>query len=206
MTLLELFFIAAVIFITLKLISFVFKRTKLLISVLCLERLSGVEVNIESFARFFSPRVLPNPVCRVSVYGKIYSVRLYNGKGPLYAVHIVNERYSAVFMKSGGAVKARSFGRRVVRISESSRVYFPRTVILPKLPCNNDEIPILIFNPAPRELTYVTSERNSIKVAFTGDEINGVKIFTKSTFLNFIDRDTRGFYDGIKNDIYDYDA
>ena len=205
MTLLELLVLALGIYFGARLLIFVYKRTRFLIKILSLNKLDGSEVEIENILRFYSPRVTKKPICRVRVYSKWYAVRAFSGKGNFYAAHIVNERFAALFMKTGGAVKVRAIGRRFAKaVTEGSRVYFPKTVHLPALPENSDDIPALIFNPAPRDLTYVTPERTSIKVAFTGDEVYGHKIFTASTFVNYIDRDTRGFYDNIKTDIYDF--
>ena len=171
------------------------KRISLLISVLRLRRLDGVEVAICSIFAFLLPMIAATPAFRVKVHSKTYAVRLFSGKGSFHAVHIVNREFAAVFMKSGGAVKVRRFVRSMRAVHEDSRVYFPRTVIMKPMERYPDEIEIMLFSPAPRELTYVSESRTSIKVVFTGDEVYGMRIFTKTTFCNFIDRDTRGFYD-----------
>lgn len=51
--------------------------------------------------------------------------------------------------------------------------------------------PVLIFNPAPGEVSYVTEEKTSIKGAFTGDSVLGTLIFTSSTFPAFAERELR---------------
>ena len=77
-----------------------------------------------------------------------------------------------------------------------------RAGILPKLqipdeyikisPSDEREIiPVLIFNPAPGEVSYVTEEKSSIKIAFSGDEFRGEKIFTPTTFVIWADRKKR---------------
>ena len=195
MTLLEFTIIAILVIALYRATVFEGKRLSLMISVLKLGRLEGVEVEICNILAAFLPIITRKPVYRVKVYGKTYAVRLFSGKGAFYAVHIANREYAAVFMKSGGAVKVRRFVRSMRAVQEDSRVYFPRTVIMKPMEKLPDETEIMLFSPAPRELTYVSESRTSIKVAFTGDEVYGMKIFTKSTFCNFIDRDTRGFYD-----------
>ena len=204
MTLLELILIALGLFYGIKLIIFIYKRTKFLIKILSLNKLDGVEVEIKNPFLFYVPSVTKSPVCRVKVYSKYYAVRVFNGKGNLFVAHIVNSRFATCFLRTGGAIKVKMMGRRAKAVLEGSRVYFPKTVHLPQLDESSDDIPALIFNPSPRELTYVTVERTSIKVAFTGDEVYGHKIFTTTTFLNYIDRDTRGFYDNVRRDIYDF--
>ena len=205
MTLLEFSLIVIAIVITVKIFLFTKRRLSLLISVLKLNKIDTVRVEITNFAALLSKKVTKQPFAKVHVAHKTYAVRLFNGKGYRHAAHIVNERYASVFMKTGGAVKVRMFVRKVTAIQEAARVYFPRTVFLPDTENQNGEISILLFSPAPRELTYVTEERTSIKAAFTGDEIFGFKVFTKTTFANFIDRDSRGFFDNIVEDIYSYD-
>ena len=49
-------------------------------------------------------------------------------------------------------------------------------------------VPVLLFNPAPCEVSYVSEAKTSIKVAFTGDEFYGMQIFTASTFVSYADR------------------
>jgi len=197
MTLIEFAVIIIALAIAALLFLFVKRRLSLLFSILNLKKIDTVTVEITNFPALFSKRVTKKPFAKIKVQEKTYAVRLFNGKGFSHAAHIVNESYAAVFMKTGGAVKVRRFVRTVTAVHEAARVYFPRTVFLPDVSDNQGETPILLFSPAPRELTYVTKERTSIKAAFTGDEIFGFKVFTKKTFANFIDRDSRGFFDSI---------
>ena len=197
MTLIEFAIIIIALIITVKIFLFIKRRMSLLFSILKLKKIDTVSVKITNFPALISKRVTKKPFALVILNGKTYAVRLFNGKGFTHAAHIVNESYAAVFMKTGGAVKVRRFIRTAVAVQEAARVYFPRTVFLPDVSDKTDEIPILLFSPAPRELTYVTKERTSIKAAFTGDEIFGFRVFTKKTFSSFIDRDSRGFFDNL---------
>ena len=199
MTLLELSLLIIGLIIAFKIAIFIYKRCELLFTVIRLNSIDGVEVTDLSFIRLFAPKISKLPAFRVKVYSKYYAIRLYSGKGHSHAVHIVDAEYSSVFASSGGAIKVRRFIRSVRTVKEDARVYFPKTVIIPEISTEKDDIEVMIFSPAPRELTYVTPERNSIRVAFTGDVVYGRKIFTKSTFINFIDRDSRGFFDGMSN-------
>ena len=191
MTLLEFAIIVGALIVSYKILFFTVKRTRLLITVMRLAKLPGVTLEDTRPLVFFSPFVSRKPVTRVKVYSKFYAVRLFSGKSSLYAVHIASREYAAVFMKSGGATKARRIGRSLKAVNEGSRVYFPRTVIMKPMQALPDDKEIMLFSPAPRELTYVSEKRTSIKIAFTGDEVYGMKIFTNSTFINFIDRSTR---------------
>ena len=204
MTLLEFSLIVISIMIIVKIFLFTKRRLSLLHAVLKLKKIDTVGVQITNFSALLSKKVTKKPFAKVTVGSKTYAIRLFNGKGFKHAAHIVNERYASVFLKTGGATKVRTLARRAIVTHEAARVYFPRTVFLPDTKNDNGEISILLFSPAPRELTYVTEERTSIKAAFTGDEVFGFKVFTKTTFANFIDRDSRGFFDGITVDIYGY--
>ena len=205
MTLIEFAMIITEIIIVTKIFLFTKRRLSLLISVLKLNKIETVSVKITNPIAVFSKRVTKKPFAKVTVGYKTYAVRLFNGKGHSHAAHIVNSSFASVFLKTGGAVKVRTLARHAFAVNEASRVYFPRTVFLPDTSSDKEENEILLFSPSPRELTYVTAERTSIKAAFTGDEVFGFKVFTKTTFANFIDRDSRGFYDGITEDIYSYD-
>lgn len=205
MSLIEFSLIVILIVIAVKIFLFIKRRLSMLFSVLRLRKIDTVEVQVTNLLALFSKKVTKKPFAKLTVRDKTYAVRLFNGKGYSHVAHIVNSTYASVFLKTGGAVKVRSLARHVIAVKEASRVYFPRTVFLPETSNDKGEIPILLFSPSPRELTYVTAERTSIKAAFTGDEIFGSKVFTKTTFANFIDRDSRGFFDGINTDIYKYD-
>ena len=50
---------------------------------------------------------------------------------------------------------------------------------------------VILFSPAPHEVSFVTEDRSRIRLAFTGDELYGHKIFTPSTFVIFADREMR---------------
>ncbi len=205
MTLIEFAIIIIALVVIIKICLFAKRRASLFISVLKLRKIDTVSVQITNFFALISKKVTKKPFAKITVGNKIYAVRLFNGKGHSHAAHIVNESFASVFLKTGGAVKVRTLARHAFAVKEASRVYFPRTVFLPDISEFTDEIPILLFSPSPRELTYVTVERTSIKAAFTGDEVFGFKVFTKTTFANFIDRDSRGFFDQVTEDIYSYD-
>ena len=191
MRVIEFIIILAALIIIFRLIRFTAKRLSLLISIMKLGNIEGVRIECVRYLYFFAPGITKAPVCKISVRGKTYSVKLFHGKGHTHAAHIVNAEYASLFMKSAGAVKVRRFVRSMRAVHEEARVYFPKTVFIPKWETESGEIPVLLFSPAPRELTYVSPERTSINVAFTGDEVYGMKIYTRTTFSNFIDRSSR---------------
>jgi hypothetical protein len=50
---------------------------------------------------------------------------------------------------------------------------------------------VIILDPAPAEVTYVTETKTAIKAAYTGDEVYGRMIFTPETFVIYADRRKR---------------
>ena len=191
MQVIEFIILLSVLIVIFRLIKFAVKRLSLLISIIKLGAIEGVRIECVRYLYFFAPGITEAPVCKITVGEKNYSVKLFHGKGHTHAVHIVNAEYASLFMKSAGAVKVRRFVRSMRAVHEEARVYFPKTVFIPKWETESGEIPVLLFSPAPRELTYVSPERTSINVAFTGDEVYGMKIYTRTTFANFIDRSSR---------------
>ena len=195
MTLIEFFLILISITAVCIFVKYSYKRLSLLFKIKALSRLDGVTVeNINVFA-FLSPRITKKPAVRVKIRNKSYAVRLFSGKDKLHSVHIASAEYAVVFLKSGGAVTTRRFLRGARIVKEPARIYFPKTVIIPKAEKQANEEEIIIFSPAPKDLTYVTEKLNSIRAAFTGDKIYDFTVFDASSFINYIDRSSRGFYD-----------
>ena len=133
MSITEFIVLVILLWISASLIFFFAKRIKLLIAIKGLRKTDGVSVKILSVPAFLAPGILKTPAARITVRDKVYSVRIFNGRGSLYAAHIADEKYASVFLKTAGGAKVRFFGRRHVRINNlKSNVYFPRTVIMPK--------------------------------------------------------------------------
>jgi hypothetical protein len=129
-------------------------------------------------------------------------LRYYNGKGRRYQVHFANEEYSvrfqillirSLFASGGRLLSGHS------RVAESTTTVRRKLIIVPKLQVPDEYknaealgkkiVPILVFNPAPSNLTYVSDEKTSIKLAFTGDSFRGIKIFTGTSAANFLERE-----------------
>ena len=135
---------------------------------------------------------------------KIYLMRYYNGRGGKYQVHFADAEFSvrfkillirSLFASGGRLLSGHS------NVAESTTTVRRKVIIMPKLSVPEEYqdaeiygkkiVPIIIFNPAPSSLTYVSDERNTIKLAFTGDEFRGVKIFTGTSCANFLEREER---------------
>ena len=135
------------------------------------------------------------PAALIRVNGKRLTLRLFSGKSKRHAVHLANEKYAATFFKMGGKVRLRQISRIFVRakaaVVDTTRVYFPKTHVLPAEEIKSSEGSVIIFSPAPSEVTYVTPAKNSIDLALTGDRVFGSRVFTKTTFINYVDRLSR---------------
>ena len=194
MTILEFIILTLMIYLTVKLICYTVARVRLYFSVLALGSISGVSLVSLSPVAFILPFVTKRAAAYVSVRDKTYAIRIFNGRGMAYAAHIASARYATVFMKSGTVARARRVRDGFRTVAEGSRVYRAKTLLLPDM-TEPGVTPLLVFVPEPRELTYVTKKRTSIRVAFVGDEVFGIRVFTKRTLVSFIDRDSRGFYE-----------
>ena len=132
---------------------------------------------------------------KIEILNTVYLVRIYSGGGSAHSVHFANANYSTVYMRllksqrsptgSGASSLAMSSGMNL----SAKVIYLPEIKIPDELAESGKNIvPVLILNPAPSVLSYVSDEKTSIKIAFTGDDMYGVKVFTGSTFLRYIDR------------------
>ncbi len=138
-------------------------------------------------------RLSSSPEYIMEIYGKLYLIRVYNGGGAVKAVHFASDKFTVRYSK----LKATSYRPGVGRVSRyrgigvgaSVRLLMP--INLPRELSGREYTELLIFNPAPSEVSFVVEERNSIRAAFTGDIVCGRRIFTASTFEIFADREAR---------------
>ncbi len=143
----------------------------------------------------------PNWLCpeksdiMLEILDTVYHIRLYSGGGIANSVHFANEEYSAVYIKVKGASRSvRAATANTLALSAGlnifAKVYYHKPLLI------NEEagkrvVRVLLLNPAPAALSYVTEEKNSIRIAFTGDEMYGMKVFTASTFATYAEREYR---------------
>lgn len=142
------------------------------------------------------------PDIGIELGDKIYLCRFYNGRGRRAQVHFANAEYSAVYYKfivhRFYAINIRSRRSSPSPSSSATRI---RVRILPPLlvparyssaaASGKELVTVLIFNPAPSGVSYVSDAGNSIRIAYTGDEFRGIKIYTGSSFAAFVDREGR---------------
>jgi len=151
-------------------------------------------------------RMSEDPDASLEFGDKIYLIRFYNGRGRKTQAHFANEEYSVIFsilrIKSFFAFTGKVFAPRGGHAQSTTSVRV-KVKILPKLripeeyknaaECGKRVIPVFLFNPTPSNVSYVSDERTSIKLAFTGDEFRGIKIFTGSTLVSYAEREARGY-------------
>lgn len=155
------------------------------------------------FSSLFRPSKLPDII--VEIGKKVYLCRFINGRGKRICFHFASENYYVTFSKTRHVpgigtpgLRLRSQGSSLGFVTTQNR----RVGILPNLVIpdkyasvlENDPrkiVPVLIFTPSPEEVSYVTQEKNSIRIAFTGDDFYGAKIFTPKSFVIYADRKNR---------------
>lgn len=178
-----------------KLIGFISKRVFLLIKLLGLCKYCKAHFSLQSF--FLRPMWLcpEGADIKLEILDTVYHIRLYSGGGIGNSVHFANEEYSAVYMKVKGASRSvRAATANTLALSAGLNI-FAKVYYHKPLKATEEKgkrvVRILLLNPAPAALSYVTEEKNSIRIAFTGDEMYGMKVFTASTFVTYAEREYR---------------
>lgn len=182
----------------------IYKLTALTVKrVLLIRSLSSLKTSCKAtvkylrnpFASYFKISKIPDVA--VEIRDTVYLLRIISDGGVGRRFHFASKNFTVAFtnfMFVGVPTVRRVTGARAYR-SEPLKL-FKRVRIYPDI-----EIPkeyensgksitlALVFNPAPGNVSYVTESKTSIKVAFTGDEIYGQRVFTASTFAAFADRE-----------------
>ena len=155
------------------------------------------------FLRFpFLPTAFASekPDISVKILDTVYLIRLYSGGSKHSCIHFASEKYSVRYVKMASKwVSYRGFFGRSAMVDVAHAFSVGAKVfVLPKLKApvelaeqDTHVEKIMLFNPAPNTVSYVTPEKTTIKLAFTGDEMHGMKIFTGSSFVSYADRQTR---------------
>ncbi len=186
-----------------KITAYIWKRIRAIIKIKSLKKLCGADVKFlrSPLSSLFS--VSGKPDISVKIGDSVYLLRLINGRDGKKHLHFASESFyitfSAMKITLGSLL---NFGRKYkvtqgagYQTTSAHSVKILPALEIPEEYKNNFElekiIPVLLINPAPSEVTYVTEERTSIKAAFDGDDVYGQRIFTASTFLIFADRAKR---------------
>ena len=185
-----LIFILLLIFVV-KLVIFLIKRASMLAAIYALEKQCDAKITLHSFV--FRPMwwKCKTPDITVEIRDTVYRIHLYNGGGGARFVHFANERFSVVYSKWKTVMRSSRGVHGLPRdLGLTLSVKGKVNVIPPpsKYEGSKRVENILLFSPAPAEVSYVTEEKTSIRLAFTGDTLYSYKIFTASTFATYAER------------------
>lgn len=192
----QLIIIVLLLFFGYKFISWFSKRTLLLTRIYGLKKTCNANISLQSFPYRPMWMASKKPDIIVEILDTVYLIRIYSGGGISRNVHFANECFSATYISTVGGVPTRRHTRRgpinplVSGLNIGARVIYtePLDTSYPHSAKRKRIIPVLLLNPAPASLSYVTEKKTSIQIAFTGDDMYGMKVFTASTFAIYADR------------------
>lgn len=175
----------------------IWRRCKLYKRINRLKKDTGAEIKYVKppFLSFF--KISKVPEITVKLGDKIYLIRTFLGGGIGKVVHFASEEWLVRFsrLRAAGYSKRR-LGEKIVN-ARSGFAVGTKVFRLPRLDLSayredgREVIPVIIFNPAPGEVSYVTKEKTAILDAYTGDSVLGTLVFTSSTFPTFAQREYR---------------
>lgn len=184
-----------------KAIRLIAKRTAVYVKLYRLRKNKKIEIKFtrNPFLTLLKISHAPDIVAKIG--NKIYLLRFYNAKGIKYQVHFASKEYSAVF-RILRLTAILDVGKALMGVGRHSDVAAGTSAAVKIIPPLDDlkelreregetAIPILIFNPAPSVITYVSEEKCSIKTAFTGDVFYGMTVFTGSGICDFLERESQ---------------
>ena len=188
------------IILVLRLLRWTRKRLRLIARLKTLTREYGGKVKFLRFPLLPTRVNSPKPDAYVRILDTVYLIRLYSGGNATKFVHFADPNYSVIFsrLNVGRFTSSSRIANRLITLADSAMNMDMRVVIVPDFPIPEDESffgkrveRVYLFNPAPSEVTFVTEETTSIRTAFDGDEMYGIKIFSLSGFIAHADRETR---------------
>ncbi len=201
----EITAVALLLFLVYVLCRYIWKRAAAIRKIKKLTEISEAKVKIvrSPFASYFTLSDKADLI--VEIGRRIYFVRFLNGKGAHRFMHFASPSFFVTYSKMRFSVGNLTHlrGRRAVTKSPGFLTTGAHSVkILPTLTIPDEYIrqrdiyykslePVLILNPAPNEVSYVTDTKTSIKLAFTGDALYGQKVFTASSFVSYAERIAR---------------
>ncbi len=189
----EFLLIITALCLTLVFCKMIYKRCALIRMFKRLEGIEGIEVKRLKCPFTSLIRMSRSPEYIVNIYENSYLVRCYNGGGVGKSVHFASPRFTARYSKMRGYYYRAGMGRvvktRGFTFGSSVKIIEPIALSNGNFTKNYTEV--LIFNPAPEDVTFVVKEKTSIRAAFTGDTVYGRRIFTASAFEIFADREAR---------------
>ncbi len=200
-------FIETIIFIIIAVILFKIahltsKRIKGVYIILRLKKECEAKIRFYRFPLSSFFRLTKKPDLSVELGNRLYLIRFINGKSRFKYLHFASEEFFVTYSKAiftlGGFLHIR--GRYRITENAGFSTTSRRSVkILPKLEvpqeikylCESKEksvIPVLIFSPAPREISYIAEKKTSVKSAYFGDRMFGAMLFSPNSFVTYADR------------------
>ena len=175
----------------------IWRRCKLYRRINKLKKETGAEVKYTKLPFLSLFKISNTPEITVKLGNKIYLIRTFLGGGIGKVVHFASDEWLVRFsrLRAAGYSKRR-LGEKIVN-ARSGFAVGTKVFRLPKLDTEayieegKRVIPVIIFNPAPGEVSYVTAEKTAILDAYTGDSVLGTLVFTSSTFPIFVEREYR---------------
>ncbi len=190
-----------------RLVSWVWRRVSLCVRLAGLKKACGAKITYQRFPLLPTFMASERADITVEILDTVYLIRLYSGGGITRFVHFASPNYSVRYsrVKTGRFVINGRIRSRFITFADSAFNVGTRVIILPDFPIPEDDRfygkrieRVLLFNPAPNEVSFVSEEKTSIRTAFDGDEMYGIKVFTGSSFIAHADRESR------KNDAFRY--
>ncbi|MBQ9084965.1 MAG: hypothetical protein IJY24_04835 [Clostridia bacterium] len=177
-----------------KLTYFIIKRVLMLKSIYSLKKQCNANITLHNF--FLRPMWWKSkvPDITVQIRDTVYRLHLYSGGGGTKYVHFANERFSVVYSKWKTVMRSSRGVHGLPRNLGLTLSVKGRVNVIPPISPHESKgrcVNVLLFSPAPAEVSYVTEEKTSIRLAFTGDSFYGYRIFTPSTFAVFAERQWR---------------
>lgn len=168
---------------------FLTKRTVLVVRLYSLARLTGGKIKLSSPLLPLIPRPRKGAIT-LKILDTVYTLRLYSGGGGTKSVHFLDRRYSVTYTRTAIGTVSHSRLRGKARLITSDTLNLGARVCVLDAPEENTEgaVEVMLFNPAPMEVSYVDDTGSSVKLAFAGDEMHGEKVFTLSSFISYAER------------------
>lgn len=180
------------------LVSLLWRRIKLYRKIFKLRSVSGAEVKFLKLPLLSLFRLSSTPEISVKLGGAQYLVRIFNGGGIGKVVHFATAEYAVRFSRFRISAYVKLRGREKLVNARSGFAVGTKVIRVPKMNTSGiaptedvRTVEVMIFNPASGEVSFVTEEKTSIRVAFTGDDVLGTRIFTAGTFVNYVEREHR---------------
>ncbi len=175
------------------------KRTILIVKLLGLKKQHGAAVKFLRFPYLPTSAISKKADIKVEILDTVYLIRLFSGGHGKKCVHFASPEFAVRFTSriSGRLAVSGRWMSHLVSVTDETfntgvRVYNIPPINVPEEIKDGRRVEnVLLFNPAPKLVSYVSKEKTTIKVAFTGDMVYDQRIFSASGFVAYADRRTR---------------